>query len=202
MWVIITLASLAVILILVLSVPLDTVLRVDVYGRPKFRLRLSWLFGLISKEVGKGEKKPTEKKKVVKEKQKPAESKRRIGDIFEILRTRGLLRQFIVLIRDVLRRFKIRDFIVDFRVGLGNPADTGLLFALIGPATFKMSSSFPHRIRVEPSFEDETAFEGYLSGTVRLQPIQLVSPLIKFTFSLATIRVVKKLVLTKLKRKK
>lgn len=202
MWVIVTLASLAVILILVLSVPFDTVLHVDMYGRPKFRLRLSWLFGLITKEVEKREKKPTEKKKVVKEKQKLAESKRRIGDIFAILRTRGLLRQFIVLITDILRRFKIRDFIVDFRVGLGNPADTGLLFALIGPATFLLSSSFPHQIRVEPSFEDETAFEGHLSGTVRLRPIQLVSPLIKFTFSLATIRVVKKLVLTKLKRKK
>lgn len=202
MWVIVTLASLAVILILVLSVPFNTVLHVDVHGRPRFRLKLSWLFGLITKEVEKGGKKPTEKKKVVKEKQKLAESKRRIGDIFEILRTRGLLRQLIVLIRDVLKRFKIRDFIVDFRVGLGNPADTGLLFALIGPATFLLSSSFPHRIRVEPSFEDETAFEGHLSGTVRLRPIQLVSPLIKFTFSLATIRVVKKLVLTKLKRKK
>lgn len=202
MWVIITLASLAVILILALSVPLDTVLRADVYGRPKFRLRLSWLFGLISKEVVKGEKKPAEKKKIVKEKQKPAESKRRIGDIFAILRTRGLLRQFIVLIRDILRRFKFRDFNGDFRIGLGNPSDTGLLFALIGPATFLLNSSFPHQIRVQPSFEDETTFEGYLSGTVRLRPILLVSPLIKFTFSLATIRVAKKLVFTKLKIKK
>lgn len=90
----------------------------------------------------------------------------------------------------------------DFRAGLGNPADTGLLFALIGPAASRLSSSFPRQIRVEPSFEDETAFEGHLSGTVRLQPIQLVPPLMKFAFSSATIRTVKKLVLTRWKRKK
>lgn len=201
MWVVISLASLAVILIFVLCVPLDMTLHADVYGKPKLRLKLSWLFGLVSKEVTRG-KEPKDKKKLVKEKRKPREGKRRLRDILEILRTRGLLSQLKRLLRDVLSRLKTRDLIADFRVGLGDPADTGLLFALIGPATFWLNSSLSHQIRVQPSFEGEGVFEGYSHGVVRLRPIQLVIPFLRFAFSLATIRVAKRLVLTKWKRKR
>jgi len=201
LWVIVTLASLAAIIILVLCVPLEMTLHADVCGKPKFRLKLSWLFGLVSKEVTRG-KEPKEKKKLVKEKRKPREGKRRLRDILEILRTRGLLSQLKRLLRDVLSRLKIRDLIADFRVGLGNPADTGLIFAIIGPATFLWNSSFPHQIRVQPSFEDKAVFEGYSHGVVRLRPIQLVIPFLRFAFSIATIRAAKRLVLTKWKRKR
>ena len=201
MWVIVTLASLAVILSLVLSVPLDMAFQVSVPGRPRFRMKLLWLFGLVSKEITR-EKKPEEKKKAVKERRKPGERRRRFGDVFAILRTRGLLRQLRVLLSDILNRLKIRDLAADFRVGLGDPAETGLLFALIGPTTFCLSSSFPLQVRVQPSFADEATFEGYSQGTVRLRPIQLVIPFLRFIFSLTTIRAVKKLVLTKWKRKK
>lgn len=201
MWVIVALASLAVILILVLSVPLDMAVRVSMPGKPRLRMKLVWLFGLVSKEITR-RKKPEEKKKVVKDKRKPGEGKRRFKNIFKILRTRGLLKQLKVLLRDILGCLKIRDLAADFRVGLGDPADTGLLFALIAPTTSWLSTSFHHQIRVQPSFTDEATFQGHLSGAVRLSPIQLVIPLLKFVFSLATLRAVKKLVLAKWKRKK
>ena len=50
MWVIATLAGLAALVIFVLCVPLDAALNIDTSGRPRLRLRLVWLFGLISKE--------------------------------------------------------------------------------------------------------------------------------------------------------
>ena len=200
MWVVATLASLAVVIIFVLCIPLDAVLHIDVYGRPKFQMRLVWLFGLVSKEITKAKKKPEEKERVAKGKRKPRKIQART--IFKILRTKGLLKQLKRLLRDVLRHLKIRDLRVDFRVGLDDPADTGLLFALIGPATFFLGSSRVHEIKVQPSFEDEAVFEGYLSGALRLVPIQLVVPCLRFVFSLATLRVVKILVVTKWKRKK
>ena len=202
MWVVITLASLAIILILVLCVPFDVVLHANVYGKPKFQMRLAWLFGLVTREIRKGEKKPEEKKKAVEGKQKPKKRKVRFRGIFEILRIRGLLKQFKTLIMDVLSQLKIRDFTADFRAGLGDPADTGLLFAFIGPATALLNHSFPNHIRVQPSFEDEAVFEGYSYGVTRLRPIQLVIPSLRFIFSLAAVRVVKKLVLSKWKRKR
>ena len=191
MWVITALASLAVLAVLVLCVPLDMVVRLDVDGRPRFRMRLVWLFGLVSKEVRRGEKK-----------RKPGKRRVKARTIFQILRTRGLLGQVKRLLKDILRRLKIRDLTADITVGLGDPADTGLLFAVIGPATFFLGSSQVHEIRVRPSFEDEAVFEGYLSGALRLLPIQLVIPFLRFVFSLATIRVVKTLVVGKWRRKK
>jgi len=194
LWVVATLASLAVVIVLVLCIPLDAVLHIDIHGRPKFQIRLAWLFGLVTKEITRA------KKKKPKEKKRKGRIKART--IFKILRTRGLLGQLRRLLWDIFRQLNIRDLRVNFRVGLDDPADTALLFALIGPATFFLGSSRVHEIRIEPSFEDEVVFEGYLHGAVRLVPIQLATPILRFVFSLAAIRTVKVLVLTKWKRKK
>lgn len=199
MWVGITLASLVVLIILVLYIPLEGVLHVDIYGRPKFRVSLAWLFGLVSKEVREREKKPEEKKEVPEGKPKP--TKRMRGtDILRILRTKGLLKQFLTLLKGIFGCLRIKKLEANLTVGLDNPADTGLLFAFIGPAILFLRPSLPHQIRVQPSFD--AVCEGYLCGTIRLQPIQLVPPLLRFTFSLSTIRAIKTLVLTKWKRRK
>jgi len=176
--------------------------RLDVDERPRFRMRLVWLFGLVSKEITKAKKKPEEERRVTEGKRKPRKRKIKARTILKVLRTRCLLRQLKRLLKDILRRLKIRDLTADITVGLGDPADTGLLFAVMGPATFFLGSSRIHEIRVRPSFEDEAVFEGYLSGAVRLLPIQLVIPSLRFTFSLAAIRVVKTLAVSKWKRKK
>ena len=194
MWVIATLAGLVGLIILVLCVPLDAVLSMDASGRPKFRLRLVWLFGLISKEVSREEKKPEEKLK----------KKRGIGlrNTLKILRTRGLPGQLKDLVRSLLGQLKIKELAANLKLGLHNPADTGLLFALIGSTTSFLSLPSQYQIRVQPSFYDETVFEGHLHGVLRLRPIKLVGPFMRLVFSLAALRVVKILVLSKWKRKK
>ena len=201
MWVVAALASLAVLIILVLCVPLDMAFRIDIYGRPKFSMKLVWFFGLVSKEITKAKKKPEEKKKVIEGKPKRRGRRVRPGTILEILRTKGLPRQLKGLLKDVLRRIRIRDLVANFRVGLDSPADTGFLFAIVGPITSLLKSISPQQIRLQPDF-DEAVLEGDLSGAVRLQPIRLVIPLLRFVFSLPTMRALKTLVLTKWKRKK
>lgn len=207
MWVIAAVAGLAALFILVLCVPLGITLRLDVYGRPKLRLKLTWLFGLVGKEVSKGKKKPgkekPEEKKVMVE-GRPKPRRREVGAklIFNLLRTKGLPRQIKNLVTGLFRAFKIGDFGADFRIGLDNPADTGLLFAAIGPAVLWLSSAFPHRMRMQPSFAGEAVFEGYLHGTLSLRPILLITPVLGFVFSLPAFRVVKTLVRSKWKRKK
>ncbi len=200
MWVIFTLAGLVVLTVLVLSVPLDMVIHLDVSGQPKLRLRLAWLFGLVSKEIKKGKREPEDKRRAVEG--RPKRRKRAIGarGILKILRTKGLLRQLKGLIKDFITRIEIRELVADFRIGLGDPAETGLLFALIGPATSFLRP--PSRLSLEPSFEDEPVVEGYLHGEIRLVPIRLVAPFIRFALSPATARAIKTLVLTKWKKKK
>lgn len=199
MWAIVVLVSLAVLITLLLCVPLDLVLRMDTARRPKFSMRLAWLFGLVKTGIRK--KKPEEKKTT-------AEHKRKLGDwwrdtrtIFEVLRTKGMLRQITRLLKGIFRRLKIRELIADLKIGLDNPADTGLLFAFTAPVNLLVRSFSPHQIRVEPSFTGEAAFQGYFYGAVRLRPIQLMAPLAGFAFSLPAIRAIKTLVLSRWREK-
>ena len=189
-----------VLLLFVLCVPLDIVIHTDVYGKPKFRLRFSWLFGLVSKEMTGKKEKPEKKRKAAKGKKRHRRQDTRV--IFSILKTKGVLRQFQELLKGVFSCLKFRDLVADFKIGLGDPADTGLLFAIIGPAAAILGSSHHHQIRFEPSFSDDAVLQGYSHGTVRLHPIHLAAPFLKFAFSLSAIRVVKTLILSKWKRKK
>ena len=200
MWPIAVLASLAVLITLLLCVPLDLVFRTSIDGRPKFSMRLIWLFGLVSHELRRGKKRP-EEKRTIEHKQKRRDWIWGIRVTFEVLRTKGLLRQFGSLAKRIRRRIKIKELVANFKVDLDNPADTGLLFAFMAPVNLLLSYFSPHQIKIEPSFTGETIIEGHLYGALRLRPIQLAAPLIGFAFSLPTLRAVKKLVLSKWRRK-
>jgi hypothetical protein len=193
LWVGIALASLAVLITAGLCVPVDAVFSLDTSATPKLRTRALWLFGLVSKEVGKRKAKPVEKRR---KRKRPS-----IKTILEILRTEGLLSQFYRLLRRVLRRLRIRKLEVNLKVGLDDPADTGLLFALIGPASLLLNYPFPNQTKVEPSF-DEAVLEGYLIGVIRVWPIQLAPPLLRFACSQPVLKVMKLMVWHKWIRKK
>lgn len=199
MWLIITLAGLVALFLVVLSVPLDLAFRLDVNDRTRFSVKLVWLFGLVGKELGR------RKKKAKPKKAKPKQAKEKKGSArkaLKILRTKGLLRQIKILVTDVFNSLSIRQLRANFRIGLDNPADTGLLFAFIGPTFVFFNPPDRYSINIKPSFEDEAILEGYMQAVVRLLPIRLVIPLLKFVFSLPTSRVIKAAVLTKWKRKR
>jgi hypothetical protein len=181
-------------------VPLDLIFRTNIDGKPGFSMRLRWLFGLVSHELRKG-KKNNKKKRTIEHEQKQLDWMWRIRVTFEVMRTKGLLRQFVSLTKRIRRHIKIKELVANLKVGLDNPADTGLLFAFFAPLNLILSYFSPHQIRIEPSFTGEAIISGHLYGAVRILPIQLAAPLMGFAFSLPTLRAVKKLVLSKWKRK-
>jgi len=126
---------------------------------------------------------------------------RRVGTIYKILRIKGLLKQCRSLVWEVLGSLSVSKLAVDLKLGLGNPADTGLLFAIIGPAIPFVKFPFPHEIRLQPSFSDEIVFEGFSRGKIRVLPIQLLPPVFKFAFSLPVLRAIKRLSLSRWRRK-
>lgn len=202
MWAVVILCSLIVVGALLLCVPLDMSFRLNVYGRPEFRIRLTWLFGLVSKEVKSRKKRAEQKEETVERRRKRGGRGKGTRAIFKILRTKGLLRQLKRLVKDVLNCLKVRELRVNFRVGLDDPADTALVFGPIGLAMLFLEAYSPYEIAVQPSFDGEAVFEGYSYGAVRLRPIQLVVPFTRFAFSLAAIRAVKMLILTKWRKKR
>ncbi len=189
-WVIVALASLVVVLISILCVPVDAVLTLDTAAERKFRLRLAWLFGLISPELGREKRKPKARQP------RRAKRKRGIGlrTIWRILRTKGLLTKTKNLVRDVLSRVKIKEIAVNLRLGLDDPADTGLVFAVIGAVRPFIKLPRQYELAIQPSFSGQPFFQGYLHGVLRLQPIRLVIPLGRFIFSPTMFRVLRVLV--------
>jgi hypothetical protein len=201
LWVIVVLVSLAALITLFLCIPLDLVFRANIEGRPKFSLRLIWFFGLFTSELRQTRKK-SEEKKVNEYEAKPGDWMQRLRVTFEILQTKGLLKQLGCSIKGIIRRIKVRELTASLKIDLDNPADTGLLFAFIAPLNLAISYFLPNPIKIQPSFTGESFITGYLYGAVRLWPIQLAASLIGLTFSLPTLRAARKLVSYKWKRKR
>ena len=198
MWVLATLAGLALLVILVLSVPVELTVRLITPEKPRVRFLLRWLFGLVRWEI-KPEKteKPARKGKVARA--KPLG--RRIGQarvILALLGTRGLVRRSLKLISDVLGHLKIRGLKVDLRLGLSDPASTGLLFAIIGPI---LALWHPPGVKLSPGFEG-AVFAGELIGNIRVIPGQLVIAVLSFIFSRPVLRAVKRLISLKWQARK
>jgi len=202
LWVGIALASLVVLIVLVLWIPIDMSFRFDTYGKPKLKSNLVWLFGLVNKEQGRKKEESDKGDDISKIKPKPKKRGIKIITVLQVIKTKGLIKQCIRFLENIIRHIRINNFGGNFRIGFEDPADTGILFATIGATTSIVNTYCPHRINIEPSFEDRFVFEGNLYGTIRMRPIQLTSPFMRFIFSLSTIKVLKVLVLAKWKRKK
>ena len=59
------------------------------------------------------------------------------------------------------------------RIGLGDPADTGQLWAVVGPVAGVLATIQEASIEIEPEFFD-TTFELDGSGNIRLIPLQMI----------------------------
>jgi len=191
-WLVVALAS----LIAILSIPFDILCRIEVYERPKFRIRLKWLFGLLKKDI-RGKRKPEEKRK----ERKPGEGIRSLRALFEIVRIEGMLKRLRRLVKEILHHLKIRELRVNFKVGLDNPADTAFLVGIIESSRLFWRPSFPHEIDIQADYEGEVVLEGYTQLAVRVLPVQIVAPMLRFLFSWSAIKAVRILVGAKWRKK-
>jgi len=189
MWVIGPIAGVVLFLILLLLIPIDLVFSVekDAYFRSK--VRAVWLFGLVGKGIGSG------KNRQRHEEGEEEKFKKRRGEMGEYLvaalNTEGFPQRLFGFVREVFRLLKVRQLKADFRAGLGGPVETGMLFALLGPAVALVRSfSSVADIRIEPDFEKET-LEGHCEGDIRVVPIRVVKPLASFLLSRPTMRAAK-----------
>ena len=175
-----------------LCVPVYLTFRLEMDKGPKLRARVTWLFGLVRKQVGDA-------------KQKPQSKERQTWVIPQFLRVKGLLKQLAILVWDIFKRVSIKDMVkeleVNFRVGLGDPADTALIFGAIYPVTLLVDYYLPYPIRVQPSFDDDIVCEGYAYMVLRVRPVRLVVPIMRFAFSKPAIRALKTSIHNRWKRR-
>jgi len=201
LWAIGIVVSILGIIVLLLCIPVEITFRVDAHRRIEFSARVRWLFGLISRKIGEKEKKPAEEK-VTRETEGVPVAKTKRKMILRVLRTRGMVRQSIRLLRDTMARLRLLDIGIDVNVGLDDPADTGLLFGLLAPAVLLLGLGYERQVRVHPVFASGTVFEGYSYVDLRLWPIHVVLPLMRFSLSKSAICALRVLLVSKWRKEK
>ncbi len=177
------------IIIFLLSIPLDLSFHLRVRERLEFRFSLTWFFSLVKKEFGR--KRRAAKKRA-----------QRSWAFTDFLRIRGLLPQILRLLKDVVKRIRIKELTIDFAIGLDDPADTALLVGSLWLPAFLLSPSSPYSIRLQPSFADGTVFRGYAHVILRLRPIHLVPAIARFGCSRVALRLLGLLISGRWKRKR
>ncbi len=74
---------------------------------------------------------------------------------------------------DLWRAFRKRDVSIYIRLGLGDPADTGQLWAIMGPLAGLLANVRQARLELVPEFSD-AVFELDSRGTITVIPLQIV----------------------------
>jgi hypothetical protein len=148
-----------------------------------------WLFGLVRLRIGI----PSAVKAVSRHKKKPRGKikKRRQVDnvrvVIALLKQSAFRRRVIRVIKDLLCAAHARDLYVRLRIGLGDPADTGRLWGLLGPVAGIATNLRSAEVRIEPEFL-APALEVESYGEFRLIPLQLIALATAFMLSPATLQ--------------
>ena len=183
--------------VLLLLVPIDIEGSVILGDRPK--VRVLWLFGLIGKdlfeETGAVKGPSSEEREELgrREAQKqsagrPKKERESKGqglssrDILSIIRTRGLMGSLKRFLKGLAGAIRVRRFRARLRMGLEDPADTGMAAGYLWSMIGCLESLHPLDVRIEPSFHEEV-LEGEVEGALRIWPALCVLPLLRFSIS-------------------
>lgn len=177
-------AVLAALAVLLLAVPLAVSFRFTGLEELGGELRIGWLFGLVRIRApipgGGGPRSAGRREKAAKRRGEG-------GSPFAVLRQTAFRRRVYRLIQDLFRAAHARKLRLHLRLGLGDPADTGRLWALAGPLNAAAQNLPGAEVVIEPEFAGATLqFEA--SGRLRLVPLQLLAIAVGFALSPASIR--------------
>jgi hypothetical protein len=174
-------------LLALLAVPLDLTFSVQRHqGRQETSAILYWLFGLVRLRLGK----PKARVRTTTKRPKAGQRRRKRGrghGMLAMLRSEGFGRRLLRLARDLLRRVHIHDLSMQVRLGLDDPADTGRLWAVVGPLSALLPLPPAARLAIEPDFTSE-ALDLNGKGRIRIIPIQLLFMFLGFVLSPTTLR--------------
>ena len=181
------LACLLLLLVVLLAIPVE--LKFDLRcweGERQSSVALVLLFGAVRLPMGsKARSKPEQPRKGHKAK----EGHRRSGPgrILAMLQTEGFPGRVLQLAKDIFRRIHIGDLSLDARLGLGDPADTGRLWGVVGPLAVMLATSRAMQVSVQPVFAAEV-FEYQGRGHLSVIPLQVLALFLAFALSPVTLR--------------
>ena len=204
------LLSVLMLLAIPVTITFSVVRREEVSGRITF----GWLFGLlrISPSLSSGAGRKRKRRRPVRTAAESSESSGPDGPagqeasaartstdgkadekrapwerLRRVLKTRGFVRGVLRFLHDMARCVRFVSLHVAGRFGLDNPCDTGRLWGTFCALTGFLHGAERVRLRVEPDF-DEAVFELDGRGEIRIIPVTLFLPFIRFVLTPATLR--------------
>jgi hypothetical protein len=178
-------------MIALLAVPLTVVFSVCRIDGIEGSVRFHWLFGLVRFHIRipQGGKVELRQKSRVKNKPKYRKQTRKVstGGIATLLKQAGFRLHIYKLVRSMLSAIDGQNLFLLLRIGLGDPADTGRLWAIIGPMSGMLQNLHSIELHIEPEFSDPI-FEVQSHGKFRLVPIHIIALMIVFMLSPVTLR--------------
>ena len=157
--------------IVLLALPVTLTYRFSWKETLSANLRLSWAFGLVRADVSPD--KAEAGSAVPKKSERRGKSKGRKPNVIAAIRRAPFRRRMLRFVSDLWRSIHKKDVRLRVRLGLGDPADTGQLWALLGPLSGMLARLREIRVAIEPDFYDST-LEIDSSGTIRVFPLQVV----------------------------
>ena len=162
-------------LLALLAVPVGLDYEISWRNRFQGRAVLHWLFGLVRVRL-RPPAPGTSKAPEPAAEAPPAEQRKPASGEFNplpALRQKTFRRRLFRFARDLWRALRKRDLYLHIRIGLGDPADTGQLWALCGPLSGWLAGVEDAAIELEPEFID-AVFEVDSSGRLSVIPLQLL----------------------------
>jgi len=163
------------VLLALLAVPVTLTYQFSWQQELQGKAMLQWLFGLVRVQLA-----PPDPGRYVAAAKPGADStepkakpKGRKYRPLAALRQKAFRQRMLRFARDIWHALRKRDLYLRVRVGLGDPADTGQLWALCGPLSGWLASIDDASIELEPEFID-AMFEFDSSGKISVIPLQLL----------------------------
>jgi hypothetical protein len=174
-------------LLVLLALPVTVAFRINRRKEIKGKVIVHWFFGLVRFRIsvpGRPKAEPRPKRVPGKKtgKRKPGAKLRRT---FTLLKHSPFRRRTIRFIKGLLQATHTRGLYCRLRIGLDDPADTGLLWGVLGPVAGIAASFRCAEVRIEPEFADPV-LEVESHGEFRLIPLQFIGLVSAFVLSPAT----------------
>ena len=177
---------------LLLAVPIEVVFRFANVETLAGQVTVRWLFGLVRFHVKiphLAKPKPSTAKPGHKaeEPQEVPKARGRRANVVAALKQSAFRKRLFRFAKGLVRAVHAHELYLRMRLGLGDPADTGRLWAMVGPISALAQDLRNAEVRIEPEFADPV-FEFESQGRVLLIPIQFIFLVISFVLSPPSIR--------------
>ena len=162
-------------LIVLLAIPITLTFKVSWSQDLQGYIKLQWAFGLVRVRFPLTQSKATPPAcdERARKSSRVERLPRKKSNTFSAIRKKAFRRRMIRYIRDFWHAIQKRNVNLWIRIGLGDPADTGQLWAFVGPVSGMLANMQEATIAIEPEFFENT-FELDSSGSVRIIPLQII----------------------------